>query len=689
MDADGKNVKRLTSTPGYDGGAFFSADCSKIVWRASRPHGQGRSRTIKALLSQNLVRPSKLELYVAQRRRLRRAQVTYLDAASFAPFLLPARKRILFSSNHGDPKGREFDIWSITLDGTGLERITYAPGFDGFPMFSPDGKTLAFSSNRATPKGKRDTNVFLARWVEEGSGPKAEQAADRVMSDISWLADPAREGRGIGMKGLEQSGAYLEERFKALGLAPAGDPTTAYRQAFPVVTSLKSEEATALRIDGKTIAKEDYTVLGYSPSKADVRGDMVLAGYGIVAKDAAVDDYAKLDVKKKIVVVRRFAPEGGKLGSTEAQRRFGDIRRKAFTAREKGASALLVIDEPAPPEGAKADWKAPDEAKLPPLMPEGYSDAGLPVVVLKRSVGKALVERLAKKGRAAAALEIELSPVSQSAFNVVGRVSAEPADGKKLPGVVVVGAHYDHLGKGGRHSLAPLCRGAARGRGRQRVRRRRAARGRARRRAPQESAQARRRVRRLLGRGVGRARLGTPRPRVDEGREVQGQARGRGRHAQHGHGRPHARKPPPGPRRETAAEWKDLVQTACDRSRVDCAMSGDGYGPRTKTRSTRRGAGAALLHRQPLRLPQAQRRPPADQRRRRRAGRRSSRTSRRASPPRRRLTFKKGAAPATSGNRRRVEASLGTMPSYVGGPGQPKGVLLSDVVPGGPPTRRA
>ena len=91
-------------------------------------------------------------------------QLTYLDAASFAPFFHPSSKRVLFATNYGDPKGREFDIWAIDVQGTRLERITTAPGFDGFPLFSPDGKRLAFSSNRATPPGAHDTNVFVADW---------------------------------------------------------------------------------------------------------------------------------------------------------------------------------------------------------------------------------------------------------------------------------------------------------------------------------------------------------------------------------------------------------------------------------------------------------------------------------------------------------------------------------------------
>ncbi|MEA2748092.1 MAG: hypothetical protein QOI41_2235, partial [Myxococcales bacterium] len=596
----------------------------------------------------------------------------------------PSGKRILFSSNHGDPKGREFDIWGINTDGTSLERITYASGFDGFPMFSPDGKTLAFSSNRATPKGKHDTNVFVARWVEEGKGPTEELAADRVMSDISWLAAPAREGRGIGMQGLEQSGAWIESRFKALGLKPAGD-AEGYRQAFPVVTSVKAEDATVVSIDGKPLAKDDYVVLGYSPAKADVKGELAFAGYGIVAKDPAVDDYAKLDVKKKIVVVRRFAPEGGKLGSTEAQRRYGDIRRKAFSAREKGAAALVVIDDPLPPEGAKADWKAPDEAKFPPLMPEGYSDAGLPVIVLKRSVGKPLVERLLKKAKTTAAIRVELTPVSQSAFNVLGRVVAEPVDGKKLPGVVVIGAHYDHLGKGGRHSLAPHSDEAHVGADDN-------ASGAAvllevARETELRKIQLKRDVIFVAFSGEESGVLGSAHlvHQWTEKSKTKGQLEdvvamlnmdmvGRMREN---------RLQVLGA--ETATEWKDIVQKACDSARVDCGMSGDGYGP--SDHSSFYAAGAPVLHfftgthsdyHKPSDTPDKINAAGAAQ-----TGKICGDVAVAVSQRDKPLTFKVGIEGAADrGDLRSFNASLGTIPDY-GGPGAgKKGVLLAGVRPG-------
>ena len=681
MDADGKNVKRLTATPGYDGGAFFNADCSKIVWRASRPHGKDLE-DYKKLLAQNLVRPSKLELYVANADGSDATQITYLDAASFAPFWHPSQKRILFSSNHGDPRGREFDIWGINIDGTGLERITYASGFDGFPMFSPDGKTLAFSSNRATAKGRHDTNLFVARWNEDARGPTEEVAADRVMRDISWLADPAREGRGIGQQGLEQSGAWIEARFKALGLAPAGD-ADGYRQGFPVVTSVKAEDATSVSIDGHALARTDYVALGYSPARADVTGELVFAGYGIVAKELSVDDYDKLDVKKKIVVARRFAPEGGKLESTEAQRRYGDIRRKAFTAREKGAAALLVIDEPLPPPGAKPDWKAPDEAKLPPLMPEGYADAGLPVIVIKKSAGKELIARLLAKTKTTASVRVELTPVSQTAFNVMGRVIAEPVEGKKLPGVIVIGAHYDHLGRGGRYSLAPASEEAHVGADDNasgasvllEVARETALR----------KNQLKRDVVFVAFSGEESGVLGSAHlvhqwtsktkgkledvvamlnmDMVGRMRENRLQVLGA----------------------ETAGEWNDLVQKACRSARVECATSGDGYGP--SDHSSFYGAGVPVLHfftgahgdyHKPSDTPDKINAAGAAQ-----VGAICGDVAVAVSQREKPLTFKAGVpGGADRGDLRSFNASLGTIPDY-GGPGAgKKGVLLAGVRPG-------
>ena len=163
MDADGANVRRLTDAPGYDGGAFFSRDCSMIVWRASRPSGE-ELEDYRALLDEGLIRPGELEIFVASGDGSEPRQVTHLGGANFAPFFFPHGRRIIFSSNHHDPAGREFDLFAVDVDGANLERITFTPGFDGFPMFSPDGRQLAFGSNRNQGQ-PGETDVYLARWI--------------------------------------------------------------------------------------------------------------------------------------------------------------------------------------------------------------------------------------------------------------------------------------------------------------------------------------------------------------------------------------------------------------------------------------------------------------------------------------------------------------------------------------------
>jgi TolB protein len=162
---DGSGLVRLTNTLGYDGGAFFSPDGRRIVFRASRPEGTAEEAEYRALLAQKLVRPGKLEIYTMSADGSDVRQVTHLGAASFAPFFHPDGRRILFASNVGDPKGRNFDIYMVNDDGTGLERITTNETFDGFPMFSPDGRKLVFASNRNASR-PGETNVFIADWVE-------------------------------------------------------------------------------------------------------------------------------------------------------------------------------------------------------------------------------------------------------------------------------------------------------------------------------------------------------------------------------------------------------------------------------------------------------------------------------------------------------------------------------------------
>jgi Iap family predicted aminopeptidase len=671
MNADGSEVKRLTSTPGYDGGAFYSADCSQIVWRASHPKDSALEEYRK-LLGQGLVRPTKLELWVANADGTDARQITDLGAASFAPFFYPSGDRILFSSNYGDPKGREFDLWAINTNGTDLERITYTGGFDGFPMFSPDGKHLAFASNRNQGR-PGETDIYVADWVEGTRGRTVERGADRFEADAAWLADDAREGRGIGLPGLAAAGGWLEQRFRALGLAPAGVDGS-YRQPFPVEVAVRSTAATKLVIEGQEIAIDQFVPTAFSAS-GPVEGEVVAAGWGITAGDKKYDDYASVDVKGKIALVRRFVPEGDAFKGTDQERRWGDLRYKAFDAREHGAIGLLVADL-AVAAGGDAHG-APAEAPLPRLTPdEGGSDAGIPVLVVTR----AAAERLTRSG-VRARMTIGLEHDQAPAFNVLARL--EPGRPPIDDRIVVVGAHYDHLGRGGPGSLDPGSTAIHNGADDN-------ASGVA---AMLEAARLLAARKQELGRpvvfvafaGEERGLLGSsylvrhPTPALPLDRmqaminlDMVGRLRGESLTIFG---------------IDSAEEWKTEVPEVCNRLAFECKANGDGYGPSDQTSFY--AAGVPVLHLFTGTHDQYHR--PSDDApllyatggarvatlaaefARDAADRAGALTLRRASAP-----------PAPRGDIRSFGASLGTVPDYAG-PGEGKsGMLLAGVRPSGP-----
>lgn len=165
MRSDGSEVTRLTDEVGYDGGPFFSADGSMIVYRASHPTGEEELADYTRLLSQGLIRPSQLDVWVMNADGSDKRKVTDNGAANFGPFFFPSGDRIIFSSNLGSEDGREFDLWAIDVTGENLEQITHTGDFDGFPMFNSDGSQLVFASNRGNEL-PRETNLFIADWVE-------------------------------------------------------------------------------------------------------------------------------------------------------------------------------------------------------------------------------------------------------------------------------------------------------------------------------------------------------------------------------------------------------------------------------------------------------------------------------------------------------------------------------------------
>ena len=165
MELKSGKEKRITNELGYDGGAWFSPDGKKIIWRASRPKTEAAINEYKELLAQDLVAPTNMEVWVANVDGSDAKQVTNFGQANWAPTFMPDSKRIIFASNHEYKRGFPFNLYTINGDGSNLQKVSRDKGFDAFPMFSPDGKRIVFASNRNNG-GTRDTNVFIADWVE-------------------------------------------------------------------------------------------------------------------------------------------------------------------------------------------------------------------------------------------------------------------------------------------------------------------------------------------------------------------------------------------------------------------------------------------------------------------------------------------------------------------------------------------
>jgi len=463
-DGDGTNIRRITFDPGYDGGAFFSPDCTKMVWRASRFKDPAARAEFQDLLRQGLVRPSAMSLFVGDGEGEEARQITYLPGASFAPYFHPSGTRVLFSSNWQDPKGRNFDLYSVDVDGSHLTRITHTDVFDAFPMFSPDGRYLVFASNRFASQ-PHDTNLFVAEWVDDPAGATAiPTAIDPYMADVRWLADEARGGRRVGTARIEEAADYLADRFAQAGLQPGAEEGSFF-QTFEVTTGVTIEAGNELKPAGKPPLHldVDFRPASFS-SSGSFAGEAVFAGYGIQAPELRWDDYEGLDVAGKVVVALRFVPGQDQPDgpfSTEAARRYSDLRYKAFVAREQGAAALLLVDGPV---------GRPGDDTLPPLAAAGpESEAGIPVLHLRQAV----VDRwLAASGQDLATLQqrvdagdpavhavplpelrgrVALARQQTTARNVVGFL---PGSDPEAP-AIVIGAHYDHLGRGGEGSFAP------------------------------------------------------------------------------------------------------------------------------------------------------------------------------------------------------------------------------------------
>ena len=569
MDADGKNVRAadeharlrrrrvLLGRLHEDRVARVAADRqgrSTTTRRCSRRTSSGRRRWSST--SRTPTAPRRTRSRTCRARRSRRTSTPTASASS-------SRRTT------STPRGPEFDLF-------GDQHRRHAPRADhvrGRLRRLPDvlarrqarwrsRRTAAMSSNgrsyrvTGTPAGEHDTNVFVADW-EADIGPVTYRARDRggrslSATDVDYLADDAREGRGVGTKGLEDA-----ERVRRASSCrrPASSP--AGRTSAPAVRGHDRRQARRRDRARRSTASRRRRRL-----HADRRSRRAARSRARSCRSATasstrreVDDY-----KGKSRQGQDRARPPVRAAETAARTpdraaRLGDLRYKAFLARGQGAIGLIVVDDGDPKQ---------DEAPLPPLGAGARSAAGR--CRHRRSSSSSARPRRAK-ARSAQARASSSSRCARRPSNVVGVHPRRRA--AKLPGVVVIGAHVDHLGMGGGcnalDSEGP--RGAQRRR-RQRLGRRRAARGRARARGEEGRAA---RATSTSSRSPARRRATSA--RRTSSRSPSATKEPDRRDAQHGHGRPHARQPAPRQRRRVGEGVEGARRAGVRRARASSARS--------------------------------------------------------------------------------------------------------------------
>jgi len=286
----------------------------------------------------------------------------------------------------------------------------------------------------------------------------------RYLTDIKTLTEPKMEGRGDGTKGLTRAEHVLVDRYKSYGLEPAG--TNGYLQPFTVSTGAKLKGKNHLLIQNgvaKSSLKlnQDYVPFSFS-SSGTVSAPLLFAGYGVTADEFGYDDYAGLDAKDKIVVVLRYEPAGfaaksGNQGlTTHAQ-----LVTKAINARNHGAKGMILVN------GKLGDGEEDLLTRFGSV--GGPENVGLLFAQVKnaatddwfRAAGESLKDiqdQINSSSKVVSfsfpdSLRATLTVDVETAHATVNNILAY------LPGktdeYVIVGAHYDHLGRGTFDSLAP------------------------------------------------------------------------------------------------------------------------------------------------------------------------------------------------------------------------------------------
>ena len=304
----------------------------------------------------------------------------------------------------------------------------------------------------------------LAGCAPSNQNPDSTAAItqDDLRYHIGYFASDKLEGRETGTKGAKAARAYVAEAFKNYGLSPAGNDDSYFHRFEAVAGAIMgTENALTITVQDSAInydPKTDFSPLAHTEN-GKVEGELAFVGYGIEAADVKYDDYAGIDVKGKVVLMLRYTPAGDDPHSSFYAH--AALRKKAAVARDKGAAAILFVAGPEDePEDKLVKFKYDRTA----------SRSGIVTMSIKRALadrilagtGKTVadLEKELKKSQKGASFSIPQVRVSMNAdvkndrrqaANVAGLLVGENESLRDQ--LVIIGAHFDHLGRGGSGSL--------------------------------------------------------------------------------------------------------------------------------------------------------------------------------------------------------------------------------------------
>ncbi len=305
-------------------------------------------------------------------------------------------------------------------------------------------------------------------------GDRSATSRAHILRDIQYLASDELEGRGVGSQGLDRAADYVRDQFRQAGLQP-GLSDSSYFQAFPMAQASALGQPTELALRGPDGVKralrlnDEFVPLDFK-GPGTFEGPLVFAGYGITAPEYKYDDYAAVDVQGKVVMVMRHeplqsdqadphAPFQGRIDTTHAR-----FAAKGENAARHGAVAVVFVNDP-------YSLRSQKDEVMPFGRAGGTSGVPIPLAHVTREVADAMLSRAmgSDLGALEAAIDKDLKPHTRplDGWSVVGRITIEKknVDVKNVLGVaegsgphadetIVIGAHYDHLGRGGPGSLA-------------------------------------------------------------------------------------------------------------------------------------------------------------------------------------------------------------------------------------------